>query len=142
MQVWAKGDLSGRETQSLLLDTNAMLLFQGTLNLFLHFLSQLLHLPHGDRTFIAGLLNPGDDLAAVVRRPTAVLFHDGKLYRFFHSFVGREPSPTTQTQPPPPYDAAALARTRIDNLILILFAKRATHKCFIPKKLYYPLTKP
>jgi hypothetical protein len=42
MQVWAKGDLSGRETQSLLLDTNAALLFQGTLNLFLHFLNPLL----------------------------------------------------------------------------------------------------
>lgn len=41
MQVWAKGDPSGRETQSLLLDTNAALLFQGTLNLFLHFLNPL-----------------------------------------------------------------------------------------------------
>lgn len=42
MQVWTKGDLGGRETQSLLLDTNAVLLFQGTLNLFLHFLNPLM----------------------------------------------------------------------------------------------------
>ena len=42
MQVWAKGDPKGKETQSLLLDANAVLLFQGTLNLFLHFLNPLL----------------------------------------------------------------------------------------------------
>jgi len=42
MQVGAKGDPSGRETQSLLLDANAVLLFQGTLNLFLHFLNPLM----------------------------------------------------------------------------------------------------
>jgi len=41
MQVWAKGDPGGRETQSLLLDANAVLLFQGTLNLFIHFLNPL-----------------------------------------------------------------------------------------------------
>jgi len=42
MQVWAKGDPSGRETQSLLLDANSVLLLQGTLNLFLHFLNPLM----------------------------------------------------------------------------------------------------
>lgn len=42
MQVWAKGDPSGRGTQSLLLDANSVLLLQGTLNLFLHFLNPLM----------------------------------------------------------------------------------------------------
>lgn len=41
MQVWTKGDPNGRETQSLLLDGNGVLLFQGTLNFFLHFLNPL-----------------------------------------------------------------------------------------------------
>ena len=34
IQVWAKGDPSGGETQSLLLDANGVLLFQGAPNLF------------------------------------------------------------------------------------------------------------
>jgi hypothetical protein len=42
MQVWAKGDPKGKEAQSLLLDANAVLLFQGTLNFFLHFLNPLM----------------------------------------------------------------------------------------------------
>ena len=42
MQVWAKSDPKGRETQSLLLDANSVLLLQGTLNLFIHFLNPLM----------------------------------------------------------------------------------------------------
>jgi len=71
MQVWAKGDPSGRETQSLLLDANAVLLFQGTLNLFLHFLNPLVghkarQAPYLDRddVLVPEILNR--DIALVV----------------------------------------------------------------------------
>lgn len=70
MQVWAKGDPKGKETQSLLLDGNGVLLFQGTLNLFIHFLNPLM--AHKVRQ--APYLDHDDALApAIINRDIALV---------------------------------------------------------------------
>lgn len=96
-------------------------------HLFLDLFDQGLYRAGRYRPLVARSLEPLDNFVTLERLSRTVLLDDLKPDAFLDPLPCREPTIASQTLPPPADRLTALAGARVDNLVLVLFAKRALH---------------
>src|SRR5690606_14828182 len=72
-------------------------------------------------------LHAADELLTLIRLPVAILLDDQQLVRGLDTLIARVTPLTCETFAAAPNDRAALGRTRINHLVLLLFAIWTPH---------------